>query len=250
MKPFILIVGLFRSGTTLAQELLIEKNKSFIFHEPRFFDMAWQFQEHDRNYLAKEWNMILPQFGSTAEVWEFFMEELGLQIGAKEIRNAASMEYYNSWGGNCRLLVIDRRPAEIYKSCYKMFMRSNESFQWRPHFSPFNPVNLFREVAPEIKNINGLWNQFHPKCKMVMDYRDLIDEDATARGEMYAWLQSDVSAPEIGKYHAILPRGKYETGLHKGQITDRATGLSEIPNKIKDEARKFETLLQGAKTWI
>lgn len=250
MKPFILIVGLFRSGTTLAQELLTQNNVSFIFHEPRFFDMAWQFQNHDRNYLSKEWDMVLPQFSSTAEVWEFFMEELGLQIGVKEIRNAASTEYYNSWAGNCRLLVVDRRPAEIYKSCYKMFMRSNESFQWRPHFSPFKPVNLFREVAPEIKNINGLWNQFHPECKMVMDYRDLIDEDATARGDMYAWLQSDVTAPEIGKYHAILPRGKYENGLHKGQITNRAIGLSEIPNKIKDEARKFESLLKGAKKWI
>jgi hypothetical protein len=85
---------------------------------------------------------------------------------------------------------------------------------------------------------------------MVMDYQDLVSEDATARGEMYAFLQSDVSNPEIGKYHAILPRGKYENGLHKGQITNRAIGLSEIPNKIKDEARKFEKLIKGAKIWI
>ena len=232
----------------MAQELLTEQNKSFIFHEPRFFDMGWQFQEHDRNYLSKEWATILPKFHSTAEVWEFFMEEMGLQIGAKEIRNAASMEYYNSWQGNCRLLVVERRPAEIYKSCYKMFMRSNESFQWRPRYTPLSPLNIYREVMPEIKNINGLWNQFHDECKAVVHYEELINPNFYKN--IYRFLESDVTSPEIGKYHSILPRGKYETGLHKGQITDRAVGLSEIPNKIKDEARKFESLLKGAKTWI
>jgi len=247
MKPFILIAGLFRSGTTLAQELLTEQGISYIFHEPRFFDMPWQFQVYDRKYLAEKWGLHLPQFENTAALWEYMMETLNLQIGAKEIRNTASIGYYNSWGGNMRLLLIDREPEEIYKSCYKMFMRSNDTFSWRPLFVPLNPVNIFREVLPEIKNLNHLWNHLHPDCRMVIKYEDLLFSHS--RPNLYKFLESNVTAPEIGEYHSILPRGQYENNLHRGKITSRSIGLSDIPSKIKDEARRFADLMKGVKEW-
>jgi len=250
-KPFILIVGLFRSGTTLCQELLTEKGKSFVFHEPRFFDMHWQFENYDRKYWREKWGLELTEFANTADLWEYMMETLNLQIGSKEIRNSASMGYYDSWGGNMRLLVIDRRPAEIYKSCYSMFMRSNDSFRWNPRYSPFSPINIFRELMPEIKNINNLWNHIHPDCRMVVKYEDMVKPDNKLFLEfLYHFLESDVKAPEIGKYHSILPRGHYETNLHKGGITDRAVGFSGISNKLKDEARHFEELMEGSKQWL
>ncbi|MCK4776981.1 MAG: sulfotransferase domain-containing protein [Actinomycetia bacterium] len=249
MKPFIIIVGLFRSGTTLAQELLTQKDVSFIFHEPRFFEMGWQFQNYDKKYLAEKWGLTFPnKFLSTAEVWKYFMEDLGLQIGVKEIRNAATHAYYEAWGGNARLLVIDRDAVEIYKSCYKMFMRNNAQFHWRPMFQPLSPINVYREVKTELKNINNLWNMFHPLCKAVVNYHELINKNFHQR--IYDFLESDITDPEIGEYHSILPRGQYETDLHKGKVTDRAIGLSETPNIIKDQARKFSNLLAGNKAWV
>ena len=79
MRPFLYVAGLFRSGTTLVQELLTQKGKSFIFHEPRFGDGWWQFEEHDRRFLRECWGLSLPKFTNIGDTWSYFQNDLGLQ---------------------------------------------------------------------------------------------------------------------------------------------------------------------------
>lgn len=247
MKPFIHIAGLFRSGTTLVQELLTEQDKSFIFHEPRFGDGIWQFEEHDRRYLRK-WGWDPPKFSTIGDTWKWFMEDKGIQIGAKEVRNNGSALYYDSWQGNARLIVVDRDPYDIYMSCVGMMMRSNADFTWRPQYLPLSAINLFREVKPEIWLINKLWDHYyHVLCKRIVDYVDLCN--FTGFEDLYTFCESDVTKPDVGGYHAILARGKYEIDKHKGQITQGSIKYEYSGEMVDREAAKFRQLVNREKLW-
>jgi len=248
MKPFLYIAGLFRSGTTLVQELLTEKDVSFIFHEPRFGDGWWQFQEHDRNYLRTHWNLELPAYlPNVGETWDWFQKQ-DIQIGAKEIRNAKGRFYYDTWMGNMRFIVVDRDPADVFISAHKMMLRSNTDFTWSPRYLPFNAVNIYRELIEEVRNINAIWEWCHPKCRMVVHYKDVCEGKTE---DLYDFAESDVQNPEVGYYHSILTRGKYENGLHGNEITKASFDYGKYYDKrISTEAVKLRNLLDREKAWL
>ena len=249
MKPFIVISGLFRSGTTLLQEMLTEKDTSFIFHEPRFGDGWWQFEHIDRLYLRK-WGWDPPKFDTIADTWKWFMETKRLQIGAKEIRNSGSAFYYDCWQGNMRFVISHRDPADIYISAYKMFTVPRGHFTWRPMFAPFSPMGIYRELMPEVKHINNVWNMLHPLCKKVVIYDDICSGINNA--DFYRFCESEITNPDIGGYHAVMERGVYENDRHGGEIT--AKSVREIDTfdnpKVVADAKKFRDMIIGKMDWL
>jgi len=246
MKDFIYVAGLFRSGTTLVQEMLTEKGKSFIFHEPRFGDGWWQFEGLDRSYL-RTWDVELPKFESIGNLFQWF-EGQGIQIGAKEIRNKGGCNYYNMFAGKLRLVVVDRDPYYIYLSCYNMMLRNNDKFTWSPQYAPLSAINVFRELLPEVKNINAIWELCHPERKMVVHYGDIVANPSNIT-KMYELCKSEVTTPDIGGYHRILPRGEYETKKHGNAITTKSLGSVDTPAHIIEDAVKLRNLINKEKAW-
>jgi hypothetical protein len=230
--------------------MLTEKDKGFIFHEPRFGDGWWQFEHLDRSYL-RTWGWDPPKFANIGNTWAWFMDEKGLQIGAKEIRNMSSSFYYDCWHGNMRFVVSHRDPADIYLSAYKMFTTKRGNFTWRPMFAPFSPMGIYRELMPEVKHINNLWNMLHPLCRKVVTYEGICHNSAF-QDDLYKFCESDITNPDIGGYHGILERGVYENDRHGGEVTLKSVrAIDTFDNsKVVADARKFRDLIIGKMDWL
>jgi hypothetical protein len=68
---------------------------------------------------------------------------------------------------------------------------------------------------------------------------------------LYGFCESDVKHPDIGGYHNVLKRGKYETEKHKGQITRESLSYetADLPSNVELEALKFRKLVNEEKSW-
>lgn len=241
-KPFIFIAGVMRTGTTLLQEMFTRLPESYMFHEPWFGQGKFLNKDLARTDLAGlvDLEREIAKNNSVPELFESLNQYVG-QLGVKEIRLRGSMKYLN-WFPNSRVILTGRDPRDIYLSCHYKLLRGDKS--WTPMYSPFCPEALLAEVYPD-------WNKQKEidavhKDVLKLKYEDLVRQADWVWSVLADVVDSPLKEPgEIGAFHKKIERGKYETKVHKGKITDKASHRWENEQDFNalEKATKFADLL-------
>lgn len=238
--PFIYICSLLRSGSTLLQELLIEKDNSYILHEPMLGFNVF----HNRELIAKdleEWGLSPELILEEDNISKIFqnISLISKQVGVKEIRNAYWDFYKQIFGDNICYVLIGRHPMDIYISCHYQMNRSNH---WTPSMPPFNPAGLYGEVSFDIQAQIDMVKQ--GKCVKVK-YEDLCNNKSTFEN-IKKYVNSPINEMgNVGELHEKLPRGDYENSIHKFKVTSKSVYRYkfEQDKKLLENAKAFYNLM-------
>lgn len=230
--PFIYISSLLRTGSTLLQEMLTKHPYSFIFHEPQFGLNKFKNYEINiqglKNYISDL--SLLVRCHNFKTISEFFKKQ-NIQFGVKEIRNSG-WKRYNEFFPEIKYILTGRDPHDIYISAYNVLQRSKS---WKPAFLPFCPEGLYKELEPDM---NRQFEIFKTQDCIKVKYEDLCSDP-----ECFNKIKKFVKSPipdvgDIGAFHSVVPRGKYETNVHHGNLT------TKVVNRWEHE--KNEELIQQA----
>lgn len=244
LRPFVLILGMMRTGTTLLQELFTSPGESFILHEP------WM---HHRLLLNREINgkVLRRDFGVNQLLPDSVMPELGWyvdklreqipQVGSKEVRMLL-WENYLKIVPDLKVILIGRDPRDIYRSCAGRLERDTA---WKPRHPPFNPGNLLRETNPDINAHWKILKVLEENSDRVFPivYEDLCQDTETVYSAAKEFVESPITGTGgVGCWHSVLPRGKYEGQLHGDQVSSRSVqGWKKLPSEssVSKDVKKF-----------
>jgi len=263
-RPFVLVFGLMRTGTTLVQELLTHPPESFVFHEPWFHrntflltdlscrmlqegygvDVSEAVVEYRRKYQRYSWLKY------TGDVVNAIVGKIQ-QVGVKEIRLTGWFNYISTStfpfvkDHGFKILLMYRDPRDIYISCYNRLKLKVGSNAWKPRLGKLTPVNLYNELLPDVAACKSILNS----CKehvLVVPY----DELCLRFDEWWVRIREFVDFPteehgEIGAFHKLIERGHYELGRHSCSVTKRScsrfAGCTDF--YLRQEAKHFGELM-------
>lgn len=250
-KPFVLIAGVMRTGTTLLQEMFTDAPFSYILHEPWLSAGQFYNKEHLQDTL-KEMDVPLSRLFSEdpmqtvydLSIPEFFEKLNGYiaQLGVKEIR-LKTVSQYLKWFPDAKVVLTGRNPKDIFLSCHYKLMRGDTS--WRPKYLPFSPEALFAEINEDWRKQERLWQEHGSNCLLVR-YEDLVEDPEGKWAKIASFIESSLEAPgKVGEFHKKIERGKYETGLHKGSVTRlvKDRWKTEGNLKVLERAVMFASLM-------
>ncbi len=238
--PFIIIYSIFRSGSTLLQELLSNMPHSYIFHEPRFTLNI--FNNRDSNleglkahselyYSLKE--LKEPFLTNAIDIFKQFSY---IQFGVKEVKNL-DWKAYSEYIGNIKFLLLGRDPRDIYISYYYYLLRNGFSL------SHANPKLLFERLYKAFQKQVEIFDKIDDCVKI--RYEDLCNDEKKIE-EIKEFVESPIpenETGEIGFFHIIFSK-KYELDLHNKKVTNQSTFRykKEKNKEVLSDANKFFNL--------
>lgn len=260
-RPVVFVFGLMRTGTTLMQELLTYPKCSFIFHEPWFHRDRFQGEALSKKILEDQFDVLLQKTGDgynsvlykkAIELlpWEWpqimWLRAAGsaiAQVGVKEIRLYGWQRYMVEYDDEqWRIILMVRDPRAIYVSCHNRIQLGNA---WVPHFQPFCPKNLRKELLPDVIAHQQILRYNENVC--LVSYEQLCENTAAVMEKTKRFIDSPIpkgatGAP--GEFHKLIQRGAYELEKHGGRVTTSSVRISSsTPTLVDTQAEQFAGLM-------
>lgn len=244
-SAIVLIFGLMRTGTTLLQELLTIPPYSFIFHEPWFHRHRFLNADLSKKILREKFDVELHSLMYPWKEPIHYLYDASRQVhqvGVKEIRLFGWQRYekfFNKQGLSVKIILLLRNPCHVYLSCAN---RHRLSTAWVPHYQPFGPNNLAKELAPDLTAHAQLLEKDNV---LPIAYENLCANFEITMQRIKVFIDSPAPYDLLGKpgdFHKLIPRGTYEVDKHKGCVTTRSMRPEALTEADMSAAVEFARL--------